>query len=74
VLRMKLKAEITCEGCGYLEKVEYNFEEGLNTFTWICPSCGMKRTMTRIIKKEEKEFNGNLARIGKPPSDKSEMD
>jgi len=70
---VKLKAEITCEGCGYFEKVEYNFEEGLNTFTWTCPSCGMKRTMTRIIKKEEK-FDGNLPRIGKPPRDESEVD
>lgn len=71
---MKLKAEIICEGCGHFEEVEYNFEEGLNTFTWTCPTCEMKRTMTRIIKKEEKEFDGNLTRIGKSSRDKPEVD
>lgn len=72
--RVKIKAEMTCSGCGYFEKIEYNLEEGLNTLVWVCPTCGMKRTMTRIIEKKEKEFNGNLTRIGKPSGDKPEVD
>lgn len=74
--RVKIKAEMTCSGCGYFEKIEYNLQEGLNTIVWTCPTCGMKRTMTRIIekKKKERESSGNLTRIGKPTSDKPEVD
>ena len=64
--KVNLKAEITCESCGYFENVEYHLEEGLNTLEWKCPKCQTKRVMSRIIKKEEERENRTIPRIGKP--------
>ena len=63
---VKLKVEITCQGCTYFEMVEFEFEKpGEHTFSWRCPRCETVRTMTRIIKDVEEKESGNLTRIGR---------